>query len=106
LKDYIPEHRLRQQSNIVTSPPRRTSLKRWEYNETTLKIAHNTMIIYLRRTDEHGYISFLENEFFSESTLAESTGTSRGRYRQRDHPILRVTTRRLEKTSTAKNNKT
>jgi hypothetical protein len=60
LKEYVLEHRLRQQSNIVTAPPRRRVPKRWKYQETTKPKA---MIIYLRRTDEHGFISFLENDF-------------------------------------------
>jgi hypothetical protein len=60
LKEYVWEHRLRQQSNVVTAPPRRRFPKRWKYHETTIP---KTMIIYLRRTDEHGFMSFLENDF-------------------------------------------
>jgi hypothetical protein len=63
LKEYVLEYRLKQQSNIVTSPPRRIFPKRWKYNDTTLKLRTNAMIIYLRRTDEYGYIALLENDF-------------------------------------------
>jgi hypothetical protein len=63
LKEYVLEHRLHQQSTIVTAPPRRVFPKRWNYHETTLKLRKNAMIIYLRRTDEHGSISVLENDF-------------------------------------------
>jgi hypothetical protein len=63
LKEYVLEHRLQQQSTIVTAPPRRVFPKRWNDHETTLKLRKNAMIIYLRRTDEHGYISVLENDF-------------------------------------------
>jgi hypothetical protein len=63
LKEYVLEHRLRQQPNIGTAPQRRTFPKKWKYNGTTLKTGAKAMIIYLRRTDEHGSISFLENNF-------------------------------------------
>jgi hypothetical protein len=64
LKQYVLEHRLKQQQNIVTSPQRRTFPKRWKWDETKWGIVPNTMIIYLRRTNEHGFISFLENDFW------------------------------------------
>jgi hypothetical protein len=63
LKEYVLEHRLQQQSTIVIAPPRRVFPKRWKSNDTTLKLRTNAMIIYLRRTDEHGTISVLENDF-------------------------------------------
>jgi hypothetical protein len=64
LEKYVLEHRLRQQPTILTAPRHRKFPKNWKWDETTLPNLSNAMIIYLRRTDALGYVSFLEKDFF------------------------------------------
>jgi hypothetical protein len=47
LKEYVLEHRLRQQSTIVIALQRRTFPKKWKYDETKLNIVPKTIIQFI-----------------------------------------------------------
>ena len=61
LEKYVFEHRLTHQENIVTAPIRKKFPTQW--NEKKVPQIQGK-IIYLRRTDDEGYVNILENKLF------------------------------------------